>query len=114
GYLENDGHLVVLGRVSEVVHTAGGERFVPNYIENRLKFSPYIKDAAVVGAGRNMLVAMVCIDFDAVGHWAEVNGVPYMSYADLSQRPEVSDLLRAAFARVSADLPETLRLRRFV
>ncbi len=114
GHLEADGHLVVLGRVSEVVHTAGGERFVPNYIENRLKFSPYIKDAAVIGAGRDRLVAMVCIDFDAVGHWAEVNGVPYMSYADLSQRPEVADLLKAAFVRVSAELPQALRLRRFV
>lgn len=114
GYLEADGHLVVLGRVSEVVRTAGGERFVPNYIENRLKFSPYIKDAAVVGAGRDKLMAMVCIDFDAVGHWAEVNGVPYMSYADLSQRPEVSALLKAAFDRVNAELPATLRLHRFV
>src|SRR5690606_14183452 len=93
GYIEDNGHLVVLGRVSEVVRTAAGERFVPNYIENRLKFSPYIRDAAVVGAGRDQLTAMVCIDFEAVGHWAEVNGVPYVSYADLSQRNEVAALL---------------------
>ncbi|WP_373085033.1 long-chain fatty acid--CoA ligase [Sneathiella sp.] len=113
GYLEEDGHLVVLGRVSEVVRTAAGERFVPNYIENRLKFSPYIRDAAVVGSGRDELVAMVCIDFEAVGHWAEVNSVPYVSYADLSQRKEVAVLIKEAFVRVNAALPETLRLCRF-
>lgn len=114
GYLEEDGHLVVLGRSAEVVHTATGERYVPNYIENRLKFSPYIKDAAVVGAGRNELTAMVCVDGEAVGHWAEVNGVPYVSYADLSQRPEVASLLHDAFLRVNKALKEPLRLKRFV
>lgn len=114
GYLEDDGHLVVLGRVSEVMHTKAGERYVPNYIENRLKFSPYIKDAAVIGAGRDELTAMVCIDFDAVGHWAEVNGVPYVSYADLSQREEVAALLREAFLRVNKALPEPLQLNKFV
>ncbi|MEP1291547.1 MAG: AMP-binding protein [Nitratireductor sp.] len=114
GYIEDDGHLVVLGRVSEVMHTAGGERYVPNYIENRLKFSPYIKDAAVLGAGLDELTAMVCVDFEAVGHWAEVNGVPYVSYADLSQRGEVAKLLHEAFLRVNKALTEPLRLQRFV
>lgn len=114
GYLEENGHLVVLGRVSEVMHTAGGERYVPNYIENRLKFSPYIKDAAVIGAGLEELTAMVCVDFEAVGHWAEVNGVPYVSYADLSQREEVATLLREAFQRVNKAVTEPLRLQRFV
>jgi len=114
GYLEDNGQLVVLGRVSEVMHTAGGERFVPNYIENRLKFSPYIKDAAVVGAGLDELTAMVCIDFEAVGHWAEVNGVPYVSYSDLSQRDEVAALLHEAFQRVNKAVTEPLRLKRFV
>ncbi|MCP1337908.1 AMP-dependent synthetase/ligase [Futiania mangrovi] len=113
GYLEDDGHLVVLGRLSEVVHTAAGERFVPNYIENRIKFSPYVRDAAVVGAGRDTLAAMLCIDFDAVGHWAEMNGVPYVSYADLSQRAEVQDLLAQAIARTNEALPDALKVRRF-
>ena len=114
GSLEEDGHLVVLGRVSEVTYTAGGERYVPNYIENRLKFSPYIKDAAVIGAGLDELTAMVCVDFEAVGHWAEVNGVPYVSYADLSQRDEVADLVRKAFRRVNKIIAEPLRMKRFV
>ena len=94
GYVEPDGHLVVLGRLSDVVHTAKGERYIPNYIENRLKFSPYIKDAAVLGRGRDTLSAIICIDKDAVGLWAELRGISYISYADLSQKPQVIELDR--------------------
>lgn len=112
GYLE-DGQLVVLGRFSEMVRTASGESYVPTYVENRLKFSPYVKDAAVFGAGRDYLAALVCIDFGAVGHWAQVNGVPYVSYADLSQNPRVQELVRAAVARVNKSLKPTLQIRRF-
>jgi long-chain acyl-CoA synthetase len=114
GYLEPDGHLVVLGRLSEVVHTAQGERYIPNYIENRLKFSPWIKDVAVLGKGRERLSAIVCIDKEPVGHWAELRGISYMSYADLSQKPEVIELVKAAVQRVNATLPEGLKLRHFV
>jgi len=114
GYLEPDGHLVVLGRLSEVVHTAQGERYIPNYIENRLKFSPWIKDVAVLGSGRDTLAAIVCIDKEPVGHWAEMRGISYMSYADLSQRPEVIELVAQAVTRVNATLPEPLKLRHFV
>jgi len=114
GYLEPDGHLVVLGRLSEVVHTAQGERYIPNYIENRLKFSPWIKDVAVLGKGRDALTAIVCIDKEPVGHWAELHGISYMSYADLAGKPEVIELVRAAITRVNATLPEPLKLRRFV
>ncbi|HYD76587.1 AMP-dependent synthetase/ligase [Ramlibacter sp.] len=114
GYLEPDGHLVVLGRVSEVVHTAQGERYIPNYIENRLKFSPFIKDVAVLGKGRDWLAAMVCIDAETVGHWAELRGISYISYADLSQKPQVRELVAEAIRRVNASLPEPLRLRQFV
>ena len=114
GYLEPDGHLVVLGRLSEVVHTAAGERYIPNYIENRLKFSPWIKDVAVVGSGLPWLAVMVCIDREPVGHWAERRGISTTSYADLAQRPEVIALVREAIDRVNATLPEPLRLRRFI
>ncbi|MES2101298.1 MAG: AMP-binding protein [Pseudomonadota bacterium] len=114
GYVEPDGHLVVLGRLSEVVHTAQGERYIPNYIENRLKFSPWIKDVAVLGKDRETLAAIVCIDKEPVGHWAEMRGISYMSYADLSQRPEVIALVAQAVARVNATLPEALKLRHFV
>ena len=114
GYVEADGHLVVLGRLSEVVRTAKGERYIPNYIENRLKFSPWIKDVAVLGKDREHLAAIVCIDREPVGHWAEMRGISYMSYADLSQKPEVIELVAQAVARVNATLPEALKLRHFV
>jgi long-chain acyl-CoA synthetase len=114
GYLEPDGHLVVLGRLSDVVHTAEGERYIPNYIENRLKFSPYIKDAAVLGRGRHTLAALICIDKDAVGLWAELRGISYMSYADLSQNPQVIELITSAVRHVNSTLLEKLQLRHFV
>ena len=114
GYLEEDGQLVVLGRVSEVVHTAQGERFIPTYIENRLQFSHYIKDACVIGQGRDYLTAIICIDLQAVGHWAQENGVPYTSYAELSQQPRVYDLIADVIARTNKVLPQPLRIRRFV
>ena len=114
GYLEKDGHLVVLGRAAEVVHTAAGERYVPNFIENQLKFNQFIKDAAVLGAGRDFLGVMICIDVDAVGHWAEVRGIPYTSYADLSQKPEVYELVREGIGQVNRFLPDGLRIKRFI
>lgn len=114
GRFEDDGDLVVLGRVSEVVRTAAGERYIPNYIENRLKFSPYIRNVAVIGAGRDMLTAIVCIDFEAVGHWAEERRISYTSYADLSQKPEVQGLIASVVAHVNETQPEGLRIRRFV
>lgn len=114
GYLEPDGQLVVLGRLSEVVHTAQGERYIPNYIENRLKFSTYIKDVAVLGKGRETLAAIICIDRETVGHWAELRGISYISYADLSQKPEVLQLLAGAVRHVNSTLPPPLQLRHIV
>jgi long-chain acyl-CoA synthetase len=114
GYLEEDGQLVVLGRVSELQFTASGERFIPTYIENRIKFSPYIRDVAIVGAGQTHLAALVCIDMEAVGHWAQVEGVGYTSYADLSQKPLVLSLINGVLARTSEVLPQALKISRFV
>jgi long-chain acyl-CoA synthetase len=114
GYLEPDGQLVVLGRVSEVVRTAAGERFIPNYLENRIKFASAVRNVAVIGAGRAELTAIVCIDHDAVGHWAEERGISFTSYADLSQKPEVRDLVAAVLRRINGMLPEPQRIRRFV
>lgn len=114
GRIDEDGQLVVLGRVSEVVRTAAGDRYIPNFIENRLKFSPYIRNVAVIGAGRELLTAIVCIDFDAVGHWAEERGISYSSYADLSQKPQVHALVAEVVRHVNGTQPEALRVRRFV
>lgn len=114
GQIEPDGQLVVLGRVSEVVEKADGTRFIATYIENRLKFSAYIKDAAVIGKGRDILTAIVCIDFQAVGQWAQENGVAYTSYAELSQAAPVYDLIGREIAEVNAHLPHGLSIARFV
>jgi long-chain acyl-CoA synthetase len=105
---------VVLGRVSEVVRTAAGERYIPNYIENRIKFSAFVRNVAVVGAGRHELTAIVCIDHEAAGHWAEERGISFTSYADLSQRPELRDLVASVLRHVNETLPAPQQIRRFV
>jgi long-chain acyl-CoA synthetase len=114
GYFEEDGQIVVLGRVSEVVYTAVGERYIPTYIENRIKFSPYVKDACILGKDRDYLSAIICIDLEAVGHWAEESGLPYTSYADLSQKPQVYELIAGVIAHTNTVLPAALQIRRFV
>ena len=114
GYLEDDGQLVVLGRVKEVVYTGGGERFIPTFIENRIKFSHFIRDICILGEGRDHLAAIVCIDIDAVGHWAEERGVPYTSYAELSQKDPVYELVEGVLKRTNDTLPDGLQIRRFV
>lgn len=114
GYLEDDGQLVVLGRVSEVVYTESGERFIPTFIENRIKFSQYVRDVCVLGEGRRELTAIVCVDIDAAGHWAEERGVAYTSYADLSQKPEIYTLIAGLLSEANQVLPEGLAIHRFV
>ncbi len=113
GHIEPSGHLVVLGRVSEVVRTGSGERYIPNYIENRIKFSPHVRNVAIVGDGRDFLAALVCIDYDSVGHWAEARGISYTSYAELSQRAEVNDLIAGILRHVNEALRPALKIRRF-
>lgn len=114
GHIEDDGQLVVLGRVSEVVYTRGGARFIPTFIENQLKFSPHVKDVCVLGDGRDWLSALVAIDWQAVGHWAQERGVAYSSFAELSQQPAVYELIAGLMAEVNAKLPAGTRLHRFV
>lgn len=114
GHIQDSGDLVVLGRVSELVETAQGQRFIPTFIENRLKFSPYIRNVAVLGAGLEELTAIVCIDYEAAGHWAEQRSISYSSYAELSQKPQMLDLIAGEIARVNELQPEGLKIRRFV
>lgn len=114
GYLEEDGQLVVLGRVSEVVYTAARVRFIPTYIENRLKFSQYIKDVCVIGDGREHLAALVAIDMEACGHWAQEHDVAYNSFSDLSQKPQIYDLIEGVVTHVNGVLPAGTQITRFV
>jgi long-chain acyl-CoA synthetase len=114
GVFDEDGHLIVLDRMKDMLTLKGGEKYSPTYIENRLKFSPYIKDGMVVGGeDKEYLFAIINIDFDNVGRWAEKNGYPYTTFVDLSQKKEVYDLISKDVERVNKDLPEGARVRKF-
>ena len=114
GFIDGDDHLVVFDRRKDVMTLADGSRFSPQFIETRLKFSPYIKDAWVIGHGREGVAAVVCIDGGVVGKWAEERHLPYTSYPELSQKPEVRTLVAETVGRVNAGLPAPARIRRFV
>jgi long-chain acyl-CoA synthetase len=114
GYLTEDGHLIVIDRIKDVMQLADGTQYSPQFIENRLKFSPYIKEAVVVGKSRPYLTAMLCIDMGVVGKWAEGRKIPYTTYTDLSAKPEVYDLLHKEVDKVNETLPAAAKIRKFV
>jgi len=114
GYLDDAGHLVVIDRVSDVMRTASGHLFSPQAIENKLKFSPFIKEAVVYGDGKPFVTALLNVDPLTVGTWAEARGVSYTTYMDLSQRPEVAELIRGEVVRVNEGLRDEERVHRFV
>ena len=114
GFFDPSGHLVVIDRAKDVTALADGSKFAPQFIENKLKFSPYIKEAVSVGQDRPYVAAMICIDMENVGKWAERRQIAYTTYADLAQKPEVYDLIQREVERVNRDLPETTRIRKFV
>ena len=115
GYIDDDGHVIYLDRVKDMIELAGGERFSPQFIEGRLKFSPYIRDVMAVGdPTRDRVTALVIIDFENVSHWAEKEGISYTTFMDLSQRPEVYELVREAIREVNENLPAAARIRHFV
>jgi len=114
GYLDEDGHLVVIDRLKDVMRLADGSVFSPQFIENKLKFSPYIKEAVALGRDRPFVAAMLNIDMGNVGKWAEDRQIPYTTYIDLATKPEVRELLAGEVALVNRDLPAAGRVRRFV
>jgi len=114
GYLSEEGHLVVIDRLKDVMKLADGTQFSPQFIENRLKFSPYLKEAVVVGKDRPYLTAMLCIDMGVVGKWAEKNKLSYTTYTDLSAKPEVYDLVQREVDQVNETLPAAARIHKFV
>lgn len=114
GYIDEKGHLVVIDRLKDVMRLADGQIFSPQYIENRLKFSMYIKEAVVVGKDRPYVVAMINIDFSNTGKWAESKRLAYTTYTDLSQKPEVLELILNEVHRVNKELPEAARISKFV
>ena len=115
GYLRDDGHLIYLDRVKDLLDLATGDKFSPQYIEGRLKFSPYVKDVmAVGGKQRPYVTAIINIDFANVGRWAEKRRMAYTTFVDLTQKSEVYDLIRQDVVRVNETLPPAARVRKFV
>lgn len=114
GYFKPSGQLVVIDRVRDLARTGAGERFSPQFIENKLKFSPYVSEAVIVGDGRDFPAAIVCIRFAIVSKWAEQQRMSFTTYSDLASRAEVYALIGAEIARVNETLPPAQRLRKFV
>jgi long-chain acyl-CoA synthetase len=114
GYINPGGHLVIIDRIRDLATTARGARFSPQYIENKLKFSPYVAEAVILGAGRDYLAAMICIRFSIVSRWAEKKRLAFTTYTDLSSRPEVYALIREEIEGVNATLPPGQRIAKFL
>jgi len=108
GFIDASGHLKIIDRVKDVGRIKGGVNdgamFAPKYVENKLKFFPYIKEVVAYGDGRDRVCVFINIDFDAVGNWAERRNLPYAGYADLAQKPEVYQLIKECVEKVNAEL----------
>jgi long-chain acyl-CoA synthetase len=113
GHFDQSGHLVVVDRMKDVAKLRSGQRFSPAFVENKLKFSPYVKEAVAFGDGRDHVVALVNVDGKSVGKWAEQHGISFTTYADLTQRAEVLELIRSEVTRVNRDVPEANAIVRF-
>jgi long-chain acyl-CoA synthetase len=114
GYIDGDGHLVIIGRKEDIIKSKGGDAFSPDFIETRLKFSPYIKEAVMFGEGRTYITALINIDMGNVGNWAEERMIPYTTYTDLSQQSAIENLILAEVKQVNERLPDTMKIRKFI
>jgi long-chain acyl-CoA synthetase len=111
GFLDHDGHLKIIDRAKDVSRLADGTIFAPKFLENKLKFSPYVREAVCIGQGRPCVTAFINIDLVAVGNWAERRNIAYTSYADLAQKAEVYELIHREVERVNRSLAEDEVLR---
>ena len=115
GYIDEEGDLIVIDRMEDLKPLAGGKQFSPQFSEIRLRFSPYIKDVLVVGEEkRDYAVALINIDMENVGRFAEKNHIPYTTFTDLSQKADVIELVRKEVAKVNRALPDYARIKKFV
>jgi long-chain acyl-CoA synthetase len=115
GYIRpKDGHLVVIDRIADLAETTQAIRFSPQFIENKLKFSPYVGEAVILGNKRDYLSAIICIRFDIMAKWAEHNAVSFTNYTNLSARPEIYRMIEDEVRQVNATLPAAQRIRKFL
>ena len=104
GFFDERGQLKIIDRAKDVGKLTGGAMFAPNYIENKLKFFPHIKEAVAFGNGRDAVGAFINIDMGSVGNWAERRAIPYSGYTDLAAKPQVYELIRECVEQVNAEL----------
>jgi long-chain acyl-CoA synthetase len=114
GFIDPRGHLVIIDRAKDVGALADGTPFAPQFTENKLKFSPHIREAVAFGHERPFVSAMIAIDLGTVGSWAERRGIPYTSYADLSQKAEIRALIREEIRKCNLTLTDSIKIRRFL
>ena len=114
GILEKTGELVIIDRAKDVGKLVDGSPFAPQFVENKLKFSPYISEAVSFGHEKPFVCAMIAIDYNTVGNWAEKEGLAYSNYLDLSQKDEVRTLVYEEIVRINQSLPEVSRIKRFL
>jgi long-chain acyl-CoA synthetase len=114
GYFDDSGQLIVIDRAKDVMTLHDGTKFSPQFIENKLKFSPYVKEAVVFGGDWPFVTAMINIDFGNVGKWAESRQISYTTYTDLAQKPEVYALIRKDVERANSDMPHAAQIKRFL
>ena len=114
GFIDEDGHLVVFDRSKDVMTLNDGRPFSPQYLETRLKFSPFIQEAWVIGDKREYVVAVMCIDYAVTGKWADERKINYTSYMELSQQPAVYNLVQSQIEEANKDLPVPAKIHKFV
>ncbi len=114
GYFNRNGHLVVIDRIADLATTSAGDRFSPQFIENKLKFCPYIAEAVILGDARPYLAALICIRFSIVSRWAEKQRIGFTTYTDLSAKPQVYELVRDEIEKLNQGLPDAQRVRKFL
>ncbi len=114
GYFTKDGHLVCIDRLKDMMKLKDSTKFSPIFIENKLKFCPFIVEAMVLGPEREFITAIICIDFSNCGKWAEKNRVTYTTYTDLASKKELYNLIEKEIYRVNKTLPDKMQIRKFL
>jgi long-chain acyl-CoA synthetase len=115
GYFKKENnHLVVIDRISDLAETSNGDKFSPQFIENKLKFSPFIAEAVVQGDGRPYLSAIICIRFEIVAKWAEQRNIAFTNYINLSAQERIYEMVQKEVETVNETLPDAQRIRKFL
>ena len=114
GRYDEDGHLYIIDRKKDIIITSGGKNISPSEIENKMKCSPYIKEAIVLGDRRKFLSALIQLEYDNVGNWAQNHKIPYTNYKSLARNPNVYELIKQEVEMVNATLARVETVKEFI